>query len=322
MSFDVFGMCYALFDLQASVPQGFPEELGLTPGAMHLMNAEQQNALVLRIRDRIVNQAAGGSGANTTIGVAALGGAACFTSRVGADDFGPAYAASLRDAGVQPNLPVGPGATGACVVLVTPDAQRTMCTHLGEGRHLTRSDVNLDDLRASKLLYVTGYLWDTESQKDAVQVAIHEAHRAGVPVSFSLADTFCITRNRDDFLRLLHDDIKIVFGNEDEAMLLSEADDPRTAASWLSSDGRTAFVTLGARGALVAENGRVSRIEPSTTTAIDTTGAGDAFAAGAIYGLTHGMPPVDSAHVGSRLAAHVVSRMGPRPAPDELVQTL
>lgn len=316
MRFDVYGMCYALFDIQAAVPPSVLEELGLSAGAMYLLDADQHAAVVKHVRRYVVNTAAGGSGANTTIGVACLGGTACFTSRVGSDEFGPAYVRSMEEAGVQPDLPVGEGPTGLCIVLVTPDGQRTMCTHLGEGRNLRPEDLQLDHLRASRHLYVTGYLWDTDTQKEAVRLAIREAHRQGIPVALSLADRFCVQRNREDFLDLLRDSVSLVFGNADEATLLTGAGNAHDAARALSAGGRRAFVTMGAEGALVAENETLQEIPAVLVRALDTTGAGDAFAAGALYGLSRGMSPRDAATLGTRLAAHVVSRMGPRPSPD------
>ncbi len=313
MQYDVFGMCNALFDLQAEADYGMLDDLGLTPGGMHLLDAEQHAALVTRIRPHIVNEAAGGSGANTMMGIATLGGTACFTSRVGTDEFGPAYRQSLAEAGVKPNLAEGSGRTGLCVVLITPDQQRTMCTFLGEGRNLAPSDVSLADLRLSRLLYVTGYLWDTESQMQAVQTALTEAQRRAIPIALSLSDTFCIERHRDDFRLLLDDCVSIIFGNEDEARMLTDCSDPHEAAASLGSNGRTAFVTLGSRGALIGHDGYVMHVDAAPVEPVDTTGAGDAFAAGVLYGLTHGMPHRDAAAAGSKLAAAVVGRLGPRP---------
>ncbi|MBM3492773.1 MAG: adenosine kinase [Armatimonadetes bacterium] len=313
MRFDVFGMCNALFDLQAEVTYEALSDLGLTAGGMFLLEADRHAELVRGISGSIVNTAAGGSGANTMIGVASLGGSACFTSRVGCDQFGPAYAQSLADAGVEPFLADGTGATGLCVVLITPDKQRTMCTYLGEGRNLAPANVRLDAVRESRMLYVTGYLWDTRTQQDAVVAAIGAAREASVPVAVSLADTFCITRHEADFHRLLDDAMDVVFGNSDEATLLSGCADPTEAAAKLGSGRRTAFVTLGSDGALAARCGSVTHIPSNPVNVVDTTGAGDAFAAGVLYGLTHGQEPADAARTGSRLAATVVSRLGPRP---------
>ena len=313
MRYDVFGMCNALFDLQAEVDYDMLSDLALTPGSMHLLDADQHAALVSRVRPRIVNQAAGGSGANTMIGIAALGGTACFTSRVGADEFGRAYRRSLAEAGVFPNLAQGSGSTGLCVVLITPDKQRTMCTYLGEGRNLTPADVVHDDLAESRILYVTGYLWDTESQMQAVGTALAAARERSIPIALSLSDTFCIARHRDDFRQLLDDCVSIVFANDAEARQLMECTDVTEAARAIGSSERAAFITLGAQGSLVACDGSVTHVDATPVEPVDTTGAGDAFAAGVLFGLTRGMSYREAAVIGADLAASVVGRLGPRP---------
>ncbi len=313
VQYDVFGMCNALFDLQAEADYGMLSDLALTPGGMHLLDAEQHAALVSHIGHKVVNRAAGGSGANTTIGIAALGGTACFTSRIGKDEFGPAYRSSLSDAGVTPILANGDGNTGLCVVLITPDKQRTMCTYLGESRNLAADNVDLTALSQSRILYVTGYLWDTESQMQAVETALDEARKCSIPVALSLSDTFCISRHRDDFLRLLDDRVSIVFANNDEACHLTDCPDAEEAARRLGAHGRVAFVTLGPHGAYVACDGNVDHVAAAPVDPVDTTGAGDAFAAGALYGLTHGLAHRDAAALGADLAASVVGHLGPRP---------
>lgn len=313
---DVFGMCNAIYDLQADVEYEMLEELGLVPGAVHLIDEHQHAALLTQIAPRVVHEAAGGSGANTMVGVAALGGLASFTSKVGPDPHGEGYIASLAKAGVQPLLRTGSGRTGSCIVLVTPDGQRTMCTYVGEGRHYGPEDVPLPWIARSRTVYVTGYLWDTPCQKQAVKLAVEEACAHRVPVALSLADRFCIERNQAEFANLLDTRVKIVFANEDEATLMCDAQDALAAARSLGSEGRTAFVTLGANGALVASKGVVEHVPTDAVTPRDTTGAGDAFAAGVLYGLSRGMAPLTAAQIGCRLAAHVVSRIGPRPDPD------
>ena len=176
MRYDVFGMCNALFDIQAEVKDETLGDLGLTKGTMSLIGEPEQKEIVPRIYTHIVNTEAGGSGANTMIGVALLGGRACYTSRVGNDEHGTIYRDGLAAQGVQPNLGMTDGTTGISLILVTPDADRTMCTFLGLSRKLTRDDVNVEDLHNSNYLYVTGYLWDTDNQKEAVLFAMQEAN--------------------------------------------------------------------------------------------------------------------------------------------------
>lgn len=316
MSIDVFGICNAIYDIQVRVSREALADLGLTPGAMHLMDESTYTTLLQAVEANVVNKAAGGSGANTMMGVAALGGRSAFASRVGCDAYGDEYLASLRSSGVFPAIRSGRGRTGACLVLLTPDGERTMCTFLGEGQNFSSEDLAVDVLSQSTFVYVTGYMWGTESQRGAVERALAEARRGGTTVAFSLADRFCILANRAEFWQLIQKDVRVIFGNADEAMLLCESEQVDEAASRLGSKGRMAFVTLGSEGALVAQEGKVEHVAAEAVDAIDTTGAGDAFAAGVLYGLTHGKRPIEAAVLGCQLAAHVVSRLGPRPDPD------
>ncbi len=178
MGYDVFGMCNPLYDIQAEIPEALLEEIGVQKGGMFLIEEEQQRALVASIYTHIVNSEAGGSGANTMIGVSLLGGKACYTGKIGNDEHGSLYAEGLRAKQVHYAVPPGVGETGISVILVTPDAQRTMCTFLGMCRELEPADVDLEALRASKYLYITGYLWDTDTQKAAVLHAMRAARAA------------------------------------------------------------------------------------------------------------------------------------------------
>jgi sugar/nucleoside kinase (ribokinase family) len=287
--------------------------LSLGKGGMMLISQDEQRAIVPRIYDRIVNTEAGGSGANTMIGVALLGGTACYTSRIGEDEHGHLYRQGLEKQGVKPNLGVGDGDTGISLILITPDAQRTMCTFLGQSRELTTANVNLDDLRRSKYLYVTGYLWDTENQKEAVLLAMQEAKKAGVNVSFSLSDPFCVGRHKDDFMQLLSEHVDVVFSNAEEARGMTDEDDIYVAAKRLAAlSGGIAVVTKDKSGSLLVEGDTVHEIPVYRVEAVDTTGAGDMYAAGVLYGLTQGLPLPVAGRIGSYAAAQVVAKLGPR----------
>jgi sugar/nucleoside kinase (ribokinase family) len=312
MRFDVFGMCNALFDIQATVDDAFLDEIGVAKGGMYLIDDAQRERAVARIAGSIVNTAAGGSGANTMSGLALLGGAACYTSRVGPDDFGVRYRDGLASLGVQPNLAVGQGATGVSIILVTPDAQRTMLTYLGQSRDLHREDVVAADIASSACVYITGYLWDTEGQKDAVLYAMHEAKHAGVRVAFSLADPFCVERNRVDFLWLLREQVDIVFANADEAQALTGAGSAEDAARALGEWCSVVAVTDGACGSVVCSAGESIRIPVCKVEVVDTTGAGDMYAAGMLYGLSRSLSLEAMGRIASYCAGRVVAQMGPR----------
>ncbi len=314
--FDVFGMCNALFDLQAEVSDELLADLQMSKGGMMLLSHEEQQALVPRVYTHLVHTEAGGSGANTMIGVAQLGGTTCFTSRVAGDEHGKMYARSLREQNVVPHLGTQDDGveTGVSLILVTPDTQRTMCTYLGASQKLQTSDINLDDLRASKYLYVTGYLWDTDTQKEAVLHAMREAHSAGVKVALSLSDPFCVVRHKADFIQLLGDYVDVVFSNKDEATELTGQSETRAALAALvqMTRGKIAVLTQDKNGSLIGEGDNVYEVPAYKVQAVDTTGAGDMYAAGLLYGLTQELPLPVAGRIAAYSAAQVVAKIGPR----------
>ncbi len=315
MAYDVFGMCNALYDIQAEVGDDLLGELksfGVEKGGMFLIDEDQQREIVSRLYTHLVNAEPGGSGANTMIGLAQLGGTGCYTSRVGGDEHGNLYRQKLAERGIKPNLGVADGDTGICVVLVSPDAQRTMCTYLGLSRNLQPEDVNLNDLQASKYIYVTGYLWDTDNQKETVLLAMREANRAGVKVALSLSDPFCVNRHKDDFKRILRDHTDVLFGNYHEAQALTDTDTPYEAVRALAARCEVAVVTMDDKGSLIQAGDRLYEIPVYPVKAVDTTGAGDMYAAGLLYGLTQGLPLDVTGRIAAYAAAQVVAKLGPR----------
>ncbi|MGC8669008.1 MAG: adenosine kinase [Chthonomonadales bacterium] len=312
MSFDVFAMCNALFDVQANVEDHVLTDLGVEKGSMRLMDRDELHAILTQIAPRIVLREPGGSGANTAWGLALLGGSACFTSHVGTDEYGRLYRQGLIARGVKANLGVEPGDTGLCVVLVTPDAQRTMGTFLGRSRDLVPGDVNLRDLREAKYLYVTAYLWDTPNQQEAVLLAMAEARRAGVRVAVSLSDTFCVMRHKSDLERLVKEYAHVVLGNKDEAQELTGTADAFSASEILAQWADTVVITMGADGALIRKGPHTYPIPARSVDAVDTTGAGDMYAAGFLYGLSRDLPLPMCGRMAAHVAAEVVARMGPR----------
>ncbi len=310
--YDVFGMCNPLFDVHAEVADETLAALGYPKGSMSLIEQDAQRQLISRVQDSIVHRQAGGSGANSMIGIALLGGKAAFTGHVGDDERATSYGQSLAEQGVEPHLGAGKGDTGVCVVMVTPDSERTMCTYLGMSRELRSDDVDLQALRASRYLYVTGYLWDTESQKEAVLHAMSEANRAGVKVALSLSDPFCVNRHRDDFRRIVADHVDLVIGNDSEAQALTDADTPADAARALAEMAEMAAVTLGASGSLVRVADSAVQVPACTVKAVDTTGAGDMYAGALLFGITHDLPLDKTGRVAAFMSAQVVAKIGPR----------
>jgi hypothetical protein len=310
--YDVFGMCNALFDLQVEVEDEQLKDLGYAKGGMFLIGPEQQSALISTVRESVVNTAPGGSGANSVYAVNQLGGKAVFTSHVADDDFGAKYRNGLEDLGVKANLGVGGASTGVCVVLITPDSERTMCTHLGSSIELKPEDVVEDDVRDSEYLYVTAYLWDQQSQKEAVLKAMRAANRSGTKVALSLSDPFCVERHKDEILQLVRSHVDLLIGNAEEAMLLLGADNKEDAARGLSEYSDLAVVTDGANGSYIVQDGNLKHLEATKIKPVDTTGAGDAYAGALLTGITQGKPLDETVQRASKMAAKVVAQFGPR----------
>jgi len=310
--FDVFGMCNPLYDLQAVVTDELIQELGLEKGGMFLVDEARQSEIVPAIYSNVVLTAAGGSGANSMTGVSLLGGKACYAGRVGNDNHAALYEQGLIDKGVASSLGRGDGTTGICLVLVTPDTQRTMCTFLGCCVELCPDDIRLDLLEASKYLYVTAYLWDTDGQKAAVQYAMRKAQDAGVKVSLSLSDPFCVNRHKQDLLDLTRKHVNVVIGNRLEAEALTDTDNPADAARRLAEHADVAVVTKDSQGSLICSKGEMIEVPAFRVSPVDTTGAGDMYAAGFLYGLTQGHDLYRCGSLASYVAAQVVSQFGPR----------
>jgi len=246
------------------------------------------------------------------IGLALLGGKPVFTGHIGNDAHGESYRTKLAEQGVRPNLGVGKGDTGTCVVLVTPDTERTMCTYLGMCRELCPADVDLESLKASEYIYVTGYLWDTDSQKEAVLHAMSEANKSGVKVALSLSDPFCVNRHKEDFQRIVRDHVDLVIGNEVEAKALTDTDNEHDAAKRLGEWCELAAVTRGPLGSLIRTGNDTIEVPSFPVKAVDATGAGDMYAGAILFGLTKRMSLSRAGRIAAYMAAQVVAKMGPR----------
>jgi sugar/nucleoside kinase (ribokinase family) len=316
MSYDVFGMCNPLYDITVEISDAILEEIGreigTQKGGMFLIDEEKQRALVAKTYEHIVDTASGGSGANTMTGLALLGGKACYAGKIGNDEHGTLYASKLRERQVTISVNRGEGTTGICVVMLTPDAERTMCTFLGISRELGPEDVDVEAIRASKYLYVTGFLWDTESQKAAVLHAMRTARAAGVKVALSLSDPFCVNRHKEDFLAIAREYVDLLIGNHEEAQHLTDTQSPYDAIQTMASLCETAVVTMGGRGALLRHRETLVEIPAYKVEVVDTNGAGDMYAAGILYGLTHGLSLEQTGRLAGYAAAQVVAKLGPR----------
>ena len=312
--FDVYGVCNPLIDLLSHIPDSFLKKRGIEKNIMHLISLEEQQELLLAltVEKLTVEFAAGGSGANTMIGISQLGGRTAFSGKIGRDEHGRLYREKLEDLGVSARLAEGDGSTGSSLVLVSDDGCRTMNTYLGMCQELQAPDIEPEVIEAAKYLYLTGYLWDTESQKKAVRTALDEAKRVGTRVALSLSDPFCVTRHKEDFKSLLQGYASMVFSNQEEAFTLLETDVTQEAVDTMSKWTETVVLTLGENGAIISHLGQTYYIDPYPIRVEDTTGAGDAFAAGFLFGMTHDFSPLESGRIAAALAGAVIEQTGPR----------
>ena len=246
------------------------------------------------------------------IGISQLGGSTAFSGKIGSDKHGKLYKESLEELGVKDCLVFENGATGSSLVLVSEDGKRTMNTHLGTSQLLQTHDIDTEVIQSSKYLYLTGYLWDTESQKKTVINALEEAKKRNIMVALSLSDPFCVARHKQDFIKLLKRHASVLFCNQEEVFTLLDINVTQEAINILSKWTETIVINLGEKGALISHKGETFYVDPLTVQVVDSTGAGDAFAAGYLYGITHDFSPLDSGRIGATLASAVIVQTGPR----------
>ena len=318
---DVVAIGSPLLDVIELVSTEQLAQSGLGKGSMTLIDLEKATEIqALMVAPRHVS---GGSVANTTAGIAELGGSAGFLGAVADDQIGLTYAENLRAAGVEfephySETAAGDGlGTGRCVVLISDDADRTMGTYLGAASTLTTAGVPEPFVERASIVLLEGYLWDVPAAKEAMRHAAATAHGGDGSVALSLSDPFCVSRHQREFLDLLLDDVDILLGNEEELTMLFGASSADAALEAAEETGLLIVMTRGAHGAVVlTAQGPVSVPAGPVERVIDTTGAGDLFAAGFLFGLTHGMRPEESTRLGALCAAEVISHTGARPEAD------
>lgn len=314
-NFDVFGVGNALVDTLAFVDDAFLEKHQLARGIMTLADSKRQGDILYDLQDRSLELRSGGSACNTIWNIALCGGKAAFAGKVAADANGEFYKRDLERLGVEFNsqpIAENHGATGTCVVMTTPDSQRTMCTHLGVSIKLGKDDINLDQVKRSKYLYIEGYLWDSEVPRKACEHAMEFAKKHNVKVALTFSDPFCVDRYRDDFRRIAKEYCDVVFCNAEEARSFTGWHDLDACVKELNGFSNHVFVTNSADGAFVAENGTIQSVSGFPVKAIDTNGAGDAFAGGVLFALAHGYTSEKAARWGNYLGAEIVKIHGAR----------
>lgn len=312
--FDVLAVGNALVDVLAYESDAFISEQGLLRGSAVMVDAATAERVYAAMGP--ATEVSGGAAANTAVGVASLGGRAAFIGRVRDDELGRVFSHDLRAAGVHfetPPAPEGPP-TGRCLVVVTPDAQRTMCTYLGAAAELEPADVDGGLVAAASVVFTEGYLWDQPSAREAARKAVGLAHEHGARVALSLSDPHCVDRHRDEFLELVAGPVDVLFANEAEICALYEVDDFEEARRRVQGRCEVAALTRSERGSVVVRGGEVHVVEAHPTRVVDTTGAGDLYAAGFLFALTHGPDdPKLWGCLGAATAAAVISHLGARP---------
>ena len=309
---DVYGVGNALVDVQVRVDEEFIARHGLKKGHMELVDARRQAQVLDALAGHPVNRCSGGSAANTVVGVAELGGRAAYCGKVGNDALGRFYRDDLDAIGVRFDGASSSEATGTALVLITPDAQRTMLTSLGASALLDSPDVQLSSLDGCAYLYVEGYLLPGEGTRRAALAAIEAAKSRGMRIALTVSDPFVVAQSAQLLWELIDGPIDLLFCNEIEAAALVGTDDMVECARALHRRATNIALTLGAKGSVLMHEGTLHPVEGVKVDPVDTTGAGDMYAAGILYGLTHGLSWPEAGRLASHAAARVVSTLGAR----------
>src|SRR3984885_8588585 len=313
--YDVLGIGNWIFDVLVQTDEGFLASHGMTKGGMALID-EARAAAIYRDMGP-ATEMSGGSAANTIVGIANLGARAAYVGKVRDDQIGRLYTHDIRAAGVAFETPPaadGP-ATGCSYILVTPDGERTMNTYLGAAQELMPGDIDEAQIGASSVIYLEGYLWDPKSAKEAFVKASTIAHQAGRQVALTLSDSFCVDRYRGEFLDLMKNGtVDLVFANEAELRSLYQTPDFDAALAQLRVDAKLGVVTRSEKGCVVAPRDAVIAVPAfPIEKMVDTTGAGDLFAAGFLFGLVRGAGHENAGRLGALAAAEVIQHIGARP---------
>lgn len=310
---DVVGIGNALVDVLSHETDEFVAAQGLVKSAMTLIEPDRAEQLYQAMGPGI--EMSGGSAANTIAGVASFGGRAAYMGRVYDDQVGAVFAHDLRAQGVTfDNKPASDGpSTGRCLIVVTPDAHRTMNTCLGASALFGPDDVDPDLVRSAQVTFLEGYLFDRPESKEAYWVASKHARDAGRRVALTLSDLFCVERHHDDFVPLVRERVDILFANEAEACALWGCDEVGAAVERARAEVAVACITLSEKGSIVVAGAETHEIPARPVGVVDTTGAGDLYASGFLYGYTSGLPLARCGELGTLAAAEVISHIGARP---------
>lgn len=313
--YDVIGIGNAIVDIIGRCDEAFLAQVGVAKGSMRLVDADEIKKIYAAMGPAI--ETSGGSAANTIAGIASFGGRAAFVGTVAEDEFGRIFNHDIRSIGVTFNAtPVSNGTpTSRSLILVTPDGERTMNTYLGISTNFGEAQLDLELVRASSILYLEGYLFDEPQAKQAFRLALDAAKKAGRKTALTLSDGFCVDRHRDEFLKLIRSGIDILFANESEIKSLYQTESFEFAAQKARDDAKLAVLTRSAKGSEIHFEGETIRIGTFPVEEIvDTTGAGDLYAAGFLFGYAKGLHLETAGRLASLAASEIISHTGARPA--------
>ena len=312
--YDVYGLGNALVDMEFEISDQFLQENSIDKGIMTLVDENQQHELIEQLDAFEGNKASGGSAANTLIAVSSMGGSAYYSCKVADDDLGHFYLDDLKTAGVDCNMEGKHkgGITGKCLVMVTPDAERTMHTFLGVSSELSPYEVNEEAIKNASYCYLEGYLTTSETGKAANIAARKIAEENNIKTALTFSDPFLAEHFRDALTETIGGGIDLLFCNEVEALSYSQKDNIEDAIETIKTFAKTFAITLGAKGAAIYDGTDLIQIKAHPVTAVDSNGAGDLFAGAFMYGLTHGLTFEQAGNLASKASSQIVSQFGPR----------
>lgn len=312
--FDVAAVGNAIVDVLAKVSETFLIKHNISKGGMVLIEQNQAEEIYDDMPPAV--EKSGGSAANTVAGIVSLGGSAAFIGKVKNDQLGAIFTHDLKSVGVHYTTKAAENglSTARCLIGVTEDAQRSMATFLGATREITKADIDEEVIANAKVTYLEGYLWDEQHAKDAMRQAVKFAVKHGGEIALSLSDSFCVNRHREEFLELITHNVDILFANEAEIKALLGLENVNDAIEKLSGICKVTAITLGSEGSIIISNGNSYKIQAGKNlNVVDTTGAGDLYASGFLFGYTHGYSLEECGHIATIAASEIIQHLGARP---------
>lgn len=307
----VYGIGNPLIDLLCFVTDKDIENLSLFKGTMNLIDEDKRKEIVEYLKKKEIRYSCGGSCPNTMVTLKSLGIETTLAGGIGFDDLGKMYKSRLKELGVNDELVENNAATGTSIILVTEDRERTMCTFLGANRNFNKDDVNLESAKKADIFYFTGYMWDTDSQQGAIRKVLDIKKKSNFIVAFDIADPFAVGRYRQTFFDIIKEYVDIVFANSEEARYLIDNYDAYECSKSIGKLCKTAVVKNGKKGSYISHDGKIYEIPVyGTNRPVDTTGAGDTYAAGFLYGVQKGYSVEDSGKIASILAGEIINQIG------------